>query len=125
MNLTKTNQKTRFSYKTIEPRHRKHHLDSIWFHCLIKSSAPDLHMLEYEGSHLHLFICKLGQAHVLFCFLSTTDDEIDVGMLLCTASQHAPVALLLLPTPFCSHPSSIDHVAQYKSTVSWTTLQVP
>lgn len=49
------------------------------------------------------------------------DEEEDVRMCCCVE----PLCMPLSPSSLGSHPSSIDHVAHYKSTVSGATLQVP
>lgn len=50
----------------------------------------------------------------------------DCGMCCCGKPLSvASSSSRLFPPSLCSHPSSIDHVAHYKSTVSWATLQVP
>lgn len=53
------------------------------------------------------------------------DDADDAGgdVRMCCCGK--PLSMALSPSCLYPPPSAIDHVAHYKSTVSWATLQVP
>jgi len=93
----------------------------------------------FKSGHLNLFVCKIAPAScVLLLKLQTDgddaddddDDDDDAGgedAGVCCCGKPLSVALspsCLFPTSLCSHPSSIDHVARHKSTVSRATLRV-
>lgn len=107
----------------------KHYLNCIWLQRLHHSPTASFECA-FQISRLHLFICKIAYAcvHVSGPQSVQTDDGDDetVGCVVVeslSAWPRRPPASS--PPSLCSHPSSIDHVAHYKSTVSWATLQVP